>query len=190
MNTERYKKSRITNVRNRFLYDLYGSRSLFLLSVICLLFCYPEVSARDREAAEHTISAGVARVNITSSVPVVMAGYGSRTQPFEGINDSLYAVATVFDDGRTRAAIIMVEVLTFPHSSWEEITTLIEIETGIPRDHILLVPTHTHGAPSTRVSEDSDSNPVGRYIGRGVHRDRDEGERAFPIQEYMGYNSL
>lgn len=124
------------------------------------MFCCPEVSSRERGPAEHTISAGVARVNITPEVPVVMAGYGSRTQPFEGINDSLYAVATVFDDGLTRAAIIMVEVLAFPHTVWEEITTRIENETAIPRDHILLVPTHTHGAPSTRITDDSDRHLI------------------------------
>ncbi len=83
-------------------------------------------------------------------MPVVMAGYGARTEPFKGVHDELFACATVFYDGTNKAAIITAEVLHFSHESWEELTGRIEQEVGIPREFILLAPVHNHGAPSTR----------------------------------------
>jgi neutral ceramidase len=103
----------------------------------------------------NTISVGVAKINITPSEPVVMAGYASRTEPFKGIKDSLYATAIVFDDGTNKAAIITAEVIAFTHEVWEELTGRIEKETGILRKFVLLSPAHNHAGPNTRVSSDS-----------------------------------
>ena len=125
--------------------------------VVCLLFAVimfstagKMITAADRLTERTTLSAGVAQVNITPAVPVVMAGYGGRTGPFKGINDEIFAAATVFDDGITKAAIITAEVLSFSHESWEALTGMIELAAGIPRENILLAPVHNHGAPSTR----------------------------------------
>ncbi len=106
-----------------------------------------------------TFSAGVAKINITPSTPVIMAGYSGRPDPFKGVHDSLFAVATVFDDGAAKAVIIAADVIGFSHDSWDKITKKIEKETGIPQKFILLSPNHTHGGPATgRYGEDPDND--------------------------------
>jgi neutral ceramidase len=131
--------------------------------VLCFLFNAIQVFAGISEPGITAVTAGVAKVNITPRVPVVMAGYGSRTEPFKGINDEIYAAATVFDDGVNRAAVITAEVLYFSHKCWEELTGRIEQETGIAREFIILAPVHTHGAPSTRMHGDNIDNDLLEY---------------------------
>ena len=110
---------------------------------------------------ENTFSVGVAKINITPSTPVVMSGYSGRPDPFKGVNDSLFAVATVFDDGVNKAAIIVADLIGFSHDSWEELTNRIESEVGIQQKYILLSPNHTHGGPATgRYGEDTDNDLI------------------------------
>ncbi len=132
-------------------------RLFVLLFLAFILFCANdhEITAIEKMDSKSTFSAGVAKVNITPSAPVVMAGYGARTEPFRGVNDSIFAAATVFDNGIKRALIITAEVLSFCHRSWEELTGRIEKETGIERRYIILAPVHNHGAPSTRIYSDN-----------------------------------
>ena len=77
------------------------------------------------------ISAGTAKVNITPALPIPMSGYRSRTKPFEGIHDSIYARAIVFSDGENKAALISAEIIGFSNSFCEETSSLIEQEVGI-----------------------------------------------------------
>ena len=140
---------------------IINRNGLVLIGMICFIMCLacPGLIANDnpdteydafRETGNGRVSVGVARINITPSVPVVMAGYASRTEPFKGVNDELYATATVFDDGVKRAVIITAEVLGFSHESWKELAERIEHEAGIQKKYVLLAPVHNHGAPSTR----------------------------------------
>jgi neutral ceramidase len=105
--------------------------------------------------SDNTILVGVARVNITPSVPVLMSGYASRTEPFKGVHDDIFAAATVFDDGTNRAVLITAEVIGFCHNAWDELTLRIESETGIRREFIMIAPSHNHGGPSTRIYQDN-----------------------------------
>jgi neutral ceramidase len=121
------------------------------------------LSPGEESLRDNTIAVGVARVNITPSVPVLMSGYASRTEPFKGVNDEIFAAATVFDDGTSRAALITAEVIGFCHGAWDELTQRIESETGIPREFIMIAPSHNHGGPSTRVYENSTDSDLLAY---------------------------
>ncbi len=108
----------------------------------------------DHLTENSNISAGAAKINITPSVPVIMAGYSGRPDPFKGVNDSLFAAATVFDDGINKALIIAADIIGLSNEAWSELTKRIEKETGIQQKFILLAPNHTHGGPLTRVPMD------------------------------------
>jgi neutral ceramidase len=92
-----------------------------------------------------------------------MSGYRSRTMPFEGIHDSIYARAIVFSDGENKAAIISAEIIGFSNSFCEETSGLIEQELGIKAENILLSVVHNHSGPVTRVYQDDVSPGVIAY---------------------------
>ncbi len=111
----------------------------FLVTVISGFTYYPPSSG--------SIAAGTAKINITPAVPIPMSGYRSRTKPFEGIHDSIYARAIVFSDGDNKAVIISAEIIGLSNSFCEETSSLIEQEVGIKKENILLTVIHNHSGP-------------------------------------------
>ena len=130
-----------------------------IIPVCLLLFLISTITM----SAEKNISVGAAEINITPTTPIPMSGYGNRTGPFKGIHDELMAQALVFDNGNQKAAIIGADVIGFSHDRWDQLTTRIEKETGIPKLYILLSPVHNHGGPVTRVYGESDASEVLAY---------------------------
>ncbi len=101
-------------------------------------------------AAAVTLRAGAARLEITppADAALPMSGYGSRTEGHKGIHDPLFTRAIFLDDGSRRAVIVSSDVIFMPEAFWNAASERIARETGVPREHILLAATHTHGGPS------------------------------------------
>ena len=131
-------------------------KSSFLMTAWILTFFCVLLFATDCNelfaANKGTISAGTAKVIITPKVPIQMAGYGGRKEPFKGVNDDLFLRVIAFSDGVNKAAIMAADIIGITFPFWEETIKLIESETGIPKENILLCGTHTHGGPNYRLS--------------------------------------
>ena len=97
-------------------------------------------------SGQAALKGGCAKVNITPPVGIPLIG--SYGKPSDSILDELYVKALVLDDGTNAAAIVSADLL---YSSLEEITNpirkIIEEETGIPPDNVLVCATHTHSGP-------------------------------------------
>ncbi|MEZ4829082.1 MAG: neutral/alkaline non-lysosomal ceramidase N-terminal domain-containing protein [Bacteroidia bacterium] len=114
--------------------------------------------------AQNTLRAGVAKVNITPSVPILMSGYGNRTEPFKGVHDSIYATAMVFDDGSHKAAMVTADLIGFSHEFSAEVRRRIYQATGIDSQYVMLVATHNHGGPANRTYGDGAAPETEAYI--------------------------
>jgi len=111
-----------------------------------------------------TLYAGTAKILITPGSPVPMSGYGGRTAPFKGVHDDLFARIVVFGDGMNKAVLISADIIGFSNSFWEETTQLIEKETGLKKEFVLLSAVHNHGGPVTKVYEEDSSSQVNDYV--------------------------
>jgi len=92
------------------------------------------------------LNLGAACVKITPPVGIPMAGYYSRRDS-EGVLDDIYAKAVVLDDGPTRVAMVACDLIGLPRSIVLEARRLVEEQTGIAADHVMISATHTHTAP-------------------------------------------
>jgi len=107
--------------------------------------CHWLASAR----ADDGWKVGIATVKITPEQPLQMAGYASRTKPFEGVNDDLYAKALALEHANGhRAVIVATDLIGFKASLAEPICQRITEKTGLKREQILLTAIHTHSAPT------------------------------------------
>ena len=97
-------------------------------------------------AAADEIRVGTAVVKITPPAGIPMAGYYSRRDS-EGVLDDIYAKAAVLDDGKTKAAMVVCDLIGLPRSIALEARRLVEEKTGIPADSMMISVTHTHTAP-------------------------------------------
>ena len=92
---------------------------------------------------------GISSVNITPPIGVPMAGYSARMGSAKEIHDDLYAKAIIFNDKDTKAALVRCDLIGLERDFVEETRRLIESETGIDRNNIMITCTHTHSGPIT-----------------------------------------
>jgi hypothetical protein len=92
------------------------------------------------------LRAGAAASLITPPDGTPLAGYyGERGS--EGVLDDLFAKAAVLDDGTTKVALVVCDLISLPLPTVAEARRLIEKETGIPGAHVMLSATHQHTGP-------------------------------------------
>ncbi len=101
-------------------------------------------------SSEFTLRAGIAKVDITPVESLYLGGYDSslRGDPSDGIYGKLYVRSLVFDDNTSRSAIIEADITGFSTEYSIALRRLIEDETGIPYENIILGSVHNHAAPT------------------------------------------
>lgn len=133
------------------------------LGIIGAFICFVPLT-KEHNSASSTLYAGVVKVNITPTVPIIMSGYGGRDEPFKGVHDSLYVTATVFSNGSQKSVIITADLIGFSHAFCNETIQKIESTTGIKKDFILLSANHNHGGPVNKTYGDDVDPDVEKYV--------------------------
>ncbi len=123
-------------------------RHLLLGLVLCFAVC--------SRADEPSFRAGAATSNITPDIGGNIIG-GFAPFPSKHVHDDLYARCLVLDDGTTKLAIVVCDLLGIHRSLSVLARETIETETGIPAANVLVSGTHTHSATSAI------SGPVRQY---------------------------
>src|SRR5579862_2165913 len=99
-------------------------------------------------AGPTSMKAGTARIKITPGEPVLMAGYGSRDHPSEGIAADLYARALALDDGTPQAKVLVTaDIIGFGPLLGRSIKDEAARRYGLSEENVLLVGSHTHNGP-------------------------------------------
>jgi neutral ceramidase len=90
---------------------------------------------------------GVARVDITPTIPVWLAGYGARREP-DGTLHPLWAKALAFEaaDGG-RAVLIASDFQGVPASMSDRVFKRLEAEHGLGRSRVMFAYSHNHCSP-------------------------------------------
>ena len=95
---------------------------------------------------------GAAREIITPKVGGNLYGYSPDVYS-TSVSDDLTATALCFDEGGERNLLISITVCEIATALCGEIRCLIEKETGIKKECIMLCATHTHSAPNVAGTE-------------------------------------
>ena len=97
-------------------------------------------------ATGQTLRIGTAEVVITPPPGMPMAGYYS-TRLMTGTHDDLHSKAIVIVSGNQRAAIVACDLIGIPPAVIEEARQLIQTDTGIPGENVMISATHSHTGP-------------------------------------------
>src|SRR3954468_13705985 len=118
------------------------SRRCLLLQIsIAGLFLIATVVAED-------FKGGVARMDITPTEPIRLAGYAGRNKPSESIEQHLFVKALALQDaGGTTTLIITADTIGTPRSFNDQLAARIETELKIPRERFLFACSHSHSTP-------------------------------------------
>src|SRR5262245_48943607 len=94
-----------------------------------------------------TLTAGVARVDITPPVGFRMQGAMRRVEGAVGIESRLLATALVLADDQTKVAILDCDLIGFDLPLAERIRRAVGDRLGTAAGHVLVGCTHTHNGP-------------------------------------------
>jgi neutral ceramidase len=99
-------------------------------------------------AREGSMRVGTAKIKITPTEPVMMAGYGSRNKPSEGVAADLWARALAIDDGSAeRKLLVTADIIGFGPKISRTIKESAKERFGLSEERLLLVGSHTHNGP-------------------------------------------
>ena len=91
-----------------------------------------------------TIEVGWSKASLVPETPIPLAGYGARKgADFEGVNDSVFVKAVVFDNNLTRAAYVSMDLLIVP-PNLDHKKILDRLSFNI--DNLYLTASHTHSS--------------------------------------------
>lgn len=93
--------------------------------------------------------AGAATSNITPAIGAGIVG-GWAPVPSTHVHDELHVRCLALDDGSTRLAFAVVDSVGVPREVFDAAKQLIQSETGLSADNVMMSATHTHSAVSAR----------------------------------------
>jgi len=102
-----------------------------------------------------------------------MAGYAGRDGGATGVRDPLYAGVLVFDDGRTRAALIALDLVGTDYEEVAAIRAAVARSAGVPEGNILVSSSHTHAGPDFDLKTDYARVAVAQIAGAAAVAARD-----------------
>jgi hypothetical protein len=93
------------------------------------------------------LKAGAAAIKITPSLtrPVYIAGY-ENNRVAESVHDDLWARALVLDDGKTRMAVVALDLIGVSN---QRVSRLRQQIRSVPPENVLIACTHVHSGPDT-----------------------------------------
>ena len=130
-------------MRHRFVF-IHAAASIFWLCLALL----PATSFCQTEPPKKQLRAGAATSNITPPLGVSING-SFQDAKAAYIHDELHARCLVLDNGDTRIAFVVVDSCLIPREIFDDAKRMIQEQTGLPPDHVLISSTHTHSAPSS-----------------------------------------
>ena len=103
-------------------------------------------SAPAKQIATVPLQAGLAEIEITPPIGYRMDGYFTERLS-TGVKDPLMAKALVFQQGDTKSALVVCDLLGVPQTLTREVRARAAARTGIPAENIAVTATHTHTGP-------------------------------------------
>jgi hypothetical protein len=99
--------------------------------------------------AENTLTAGVARADITPPIGFRMQGIMRRIEPSVGVHMPLAATALVLADDHHKIAVIDCDLIGLDLPLAAEIRQAVADRIGTETSHVTVACTHTHNSPAT-----------------------------------------
>ena len=125
------------------------------------------------------MKAGLFETDVTPDVGVYLAGYPSRNEPSDGVDDPLFLrVLALEDDRGERLVIVTADLLKFPIDMAWRTKMWAELEFDLPSSALVINLSHTHSAPGLFIQRCYPQWPVDVNYVQALEQSIREGIRA------------
>ncbi len=130
-----------------------------LFYLISMLIGLQTLHAQSKSTSDQSpvFRAGASTSNITPYLETLLVGAFSPT-PAKNIHDELHARSLVIDNGESKLAFVITDLLMVERKVIDTVKQIIHERTGLPLDHILISAVHNHYGPSAEGEERKDWN--------------------------------
>lgn len=139
--------------------------------LVLIAGCLGTLGATAEAAKPGPLKAGAATSNITPPLGGSVVG-GFKPFPATHIHDELHARCLVLDNGEKKLALVICDLLGMHRSVSDEARKLIQAETGIPLENVLISATHTHSActalGTSRYKNEQELDDYQRFVARRI----------------------
>ncbi len=97
---------------------------------------------------------GVSRTDLTPDWPVILAGFGQRTEPATTVHDPVQGKALYLEEDGQRLLVITADLLSIPRQVGQPVAEAIAAATAMEVRQIMLCASHTHSAPNPGYAND------------------------------------
>lgn len=132
------------------LFSLKRITTAVIVLIVGLFLTTPSIQSRESIDVLH---AGIAKIDITPTKPVKMAGYGSRTGLSKGVHDPLSARAVAFENNGKRLVLVSTDIIGFYNGTAGHLRKIILDEFKLKPSELFLSAIHTHSGPSLTIDK-------------------------------------
>lgn len=131
--------------------------AIFLLAAIMVfsLCACTGSGANGGQPVLEGLCVGFGRENVTPDFSVGIGGYSdNETRRSEGLLDYLYITCIAMTEGEQTILLFTLDNLAATQDNAKRLREAVSPVTGIPYDHIYVMATHTHSAPSITTNDE------------------------------------
>jgi neutral ceramidase len=123
------------------------SKELLILAAAALVCLTLEGQPVKPSGAAGSLKAGIARIDITPEMPVILYGYASRKTPSEGVHDHLFARAVAFENNGRKLVLVSSDIGSYTDTLYSVIKKSIMDSYGLRESELFLAAIHSHSSP-------------------------------------------
>jgi hypothetical protein len=141
------------------------------LRILAFFLC-TVVSVDAARGDENEWKVGLARVKITPTDPVFMAGYQQRDHPSEKVASDLYAKAMSIEDQNGKVAVLVTADLIWLRADiCDSVAAAVAEQAGLKREQLLFNTSHIHTGPSLSLADGNSNSGKGNRKAADGQRD-------------------
>jgi len=123
------------------------SKKLVLFLGVFSIFFYSFGQPDKSVAKPGVLQAGIAKIDITPDIPVMLYGYASRKSLSEAIHDRLYARAVVFENSGKKVVLVSNDIGSFTDTLYTVMKKSIMEKFNLKDSELFLAAIHSHSSP-------------------------------------------
>lgn len=130
-------------------------RKSFLVCIVLFISALLTGQSVKSDMNTGVLRTGIAKIDITPDIPVMLYGYSSRKTPSEGVHDPLSARAVVFENNGKKVVLVSSDLGSYGSEVFQTFQKSILDKFNLKDSELFLSTIHSHSSPILSVNKET-----------------------------------